>query len=259
MKHNGVVPNEVAFVCILKSCASQNAVSKGMMMHLDAIKQGFDCDECVGNILIDMYAKCGSLNDACVIFERQPYRTVVTWSSLIIGHVDNGQGEEALSLFHRMGQEGICGNEITYMCILKACSNVGLFHCIRVCTHIISKNLDSSPSIGNTLIGMFSNCGDLVMASEVFHKMTVHDAVTWNAKIGGYAEHGYYELANSFFERMIYEENLKPDHITFVNMLTACSHSGLIPESCYYFKLINQFCLVPTIEHYVCLFDGYQS
>ena len=84
--------------------------------------------------------------------------------------------------------------------------------------------------------------------------MAVHDAVTWNAKIGVYAEHGYYELANCFFERMIYEENLKPDHITFVNMLAACSHSGLLEKGQIYFESMNsKYGLVPTLEHHTCM------
>jgi pentatricopeptide repeat protein len=255
MGQNDLAPNEVAFVSILTCCASKGAVSEGMMMHLDAIKQGFDGDECVGNILVDMYTKGRSLNEACVIFDQMPYRTVVTWSSLIGGHVDYGQSEEAFSLLHRMGQEGACGNEITYICILKACSNLSCFHCKQLHTHIITKDLDTVPSIGNTLIGMYSSCGDLTMASEVFHKMKVLDAVTWNAIIGGYAEHGDYKSAMVHFESMVFKEHLKPDHITFVNILTACSHAGLLHESCYYFNLSNRFRLVPTIEHCLCLFD----
>lgn len=190
-----------------------------------------------------------------MLFDELSGKTVISWSSVLAGLTEHGNGKKALHFFYTM-EEGIHPNEITYICILKACASLAaLDHGKQIHADIVRRKMDSALSIGNTLIDMYCKCGCPEIANDVFRKLNVRDVVSWNAIIGGYADHGYNELAQCNFERMLCE-GVKPDGITFVNLLTACSHAGLVSESYYYYNLmIKGYCLMSTVEHDVCMVD----
>ncbi|KAH7435669.1 hypothetical protein KP509_06G074600 [Ceratopteris richardii] len=256
MKRHGVAPNEITFVCILKACASQAAFERGMQVHIDLTKQGFSLDKHIGNCLLDFYSKCDRLDEACKIFDDLPERTVISWSCLIAALADNGHEESVLELFHRMEQDNVQPNEITYACVLKACSTLAaLDHGRRIHEGLLRERMDPALVISNTLITMYSKCGCLDIAFDVFKKIIVRDAISWNAIIGAFADHGWHESAqHSFF--MMQNEGIQPDGVTFVCLLTACSHVGLVSESFYFYNLmISCYGVKPTVEHHACMVD----
>ncbi|CAM6051450.1 unnamed protein product, partial [Sphagnum compactum] len=208
----------------------------------------------VGNSLIDMYAKCGSIEDAKRVFNKLPSRDVVSWNVMIFGHVKYGQGQKALELFRQMQEEGVQPTPLTLVGVLNACASVvALEEGRRTHDWVIKSGWDSNVFVGNSLIDMYAKCGSLVDALKVFNKMPSRDVVTWNAMIGGYAIHGHGKEALKQFEQMR-EEGVQPDDTTFVCLLSACSHSGLVDEGLrFYSSMIYR--TPAKLEHYTCMVD----
>ena len=160
----------------------------------------------VVNALIDMYAKCGSLKDACSVFEKLPKPGIVTWSAMIAEYVQHGERQEALQLYQGMLQQGMERDNVTLSSILKACSSLAaLDQGKMVHTHFIESGLEADIFVENTLIDMYAKCGSLEDVHTLFGKLIDRDVVTWSAMISGYAQHGHSQQALQLFEQMQYE------------------------------------------------------
>jgi pentatricopeptide repeat protein len=223
MQHEGVQPNSVTFVGVLNACASVVALEEGRRAHEQIIQSGWDSDVCVGNSLVDMYAKCGSIEDAWRVFNKMPSRDVVTWTTMMLGHLKCGQGQEALELFQQMQKEGVQPNSVTFVGALNACASVAALEEGR-CAHewILQSEWHSNIFVGNSLVDMYGKCGSMEDAQRVFNNMPLHDVVSWNAILGGCAMHGHGKEALRHFELMC-EEGVKPNDITFVCLLSAAA------------------------------------
>ncbi|MCO5573571.1 hypothetical protein L7F22_027343 [Adiantum nelumboides] len=126
MRHAGVAPNAVTYACTLKACGSLKRIKLGEELHREVEQEGIlQSNQYVGNALVDMYAKCGMLAKARSVFAKLASRNRVSWNALIAGHVEQERGEEALSCFEQMQQQGIPPDVITYTCVLKACASIG--------------------------------------------------------------------------------------------------------------------------------------
>lgn len=230
MKQSKVEPNEHIFVAVLKACSSIASLEEGKQIHAHIIERKSELDIFVGNTLIDMYAKCGSFTDARRVFDNLPNRTVASWSAMIAGYAQHEQGEQAFRLFHEMRQEGMQPNDITFVCILKACCNINdLDQGKLIHSHIEDSNLVSDLLIGNTLIHMYAKCGSLEDAHKVFDQLSVKGIVTWNTMITGYAQQGYGQQALQLFQQMK-EEGVDPNHFTFACILNACSNIAALEQ-----------------------------
>ncbi len=220
---------------VLNACASVVALEGGRFAHEQIIERGWDSDIFVGSSLVDMYAKCGSMEDASSVFNKLPSRNVVTWTAMILGHVKCGKGQKALELFQQMQQEGVQPNSVTFVGVLNACASVVALEEGR-CAHeqIIERGWDSDVFVGSSLVDMYAKCATMEDAWRVFRKMPSRNVVSWNAIPGGCAMHGHGKEALKHFEQTC-EEGVQPDDITFVCLLSACSHAGLVDEGmcCY--------------------------
>jgi pentatricopeptide repeat protein len=253
MQQEGVQPNSVTFLGVLNACASVIALEEGRCVHQQIIQSGLESDVFVGSSLVDMYAKCGSIEDARRVFNKMPSRNVVTWSAMILGHVKCGQGQKALELFRQMQHEGVQPNSVTFVGVLNACASIIALDEGR-CVHLQS-GLESNVFVGNSLIDMYAKCGSLEDAWIVFNKMPSRDVISWNAMIGGCAMHGHGREALRHFEQMC-DEGVQPDDITFVCVLSACSHAGLVDEGmCLYASMIRDYMIPAKLEHYTCMVD----
>ncbi len=251
MQQEGVQPNSVTFVGVLNACASVLALEDGRCAHKQIIESGWDSDIFVGSSLVDMYAKCGSMEDAWNVFKNMPSQDVVTWTTMILGHVKCGQGQKALELFRQMQRENVRPNSVTFVGVLNACASIVALEEGR-CVHqqIIESGWDLNVFVGNSLVDMYAKCGSMEDAQTVFNKMPSHDVISWNAILGGCAMHGHGNEALKLFEQMC-EEGVKPDDITFVCLLSACSHAGLVDEGmCCYASMITVYMISPKSEHY---------
>lgn len=219
-----------------------------------------DCDEfdlVPHNSMVIGLAKKGLVDESRRLFDEMPSRNSVTWSAMISGYMRNGKDSEALRLFRRMQCEGIEPNVQTMVSLLGACASLGALEQGEwVCAYIKKKRYEPNSILTTAAIDMYCKCGNLAKARQVFENSSVKGLSTWNAMISGLAIHGQGSEAIRMFSRLESLANLRPDHVSFISILTACSHSGLVNEARYYFKLMSEaYGIEPGIEHYGCLVD----
>ncbi|CAM6003174.1 unnamed protein product [Sphagnum balticum] len=256
MQQEGVQPDAVTFVGVLNACASLMALEEGRSVHQQMIQCGCHLDAFVGSSLVDMYAKCGSMEEASRVFNKLPSRAVVCWTAMIFGHVKYGEGHKALDLFHQMQEEGVQPDAVTFAGVLNACASImALEEGRRAHERIIQSRCESHVFVTNSLVDMYVKCGSMEDACRVFNTMPSHDVVSWNALLGGFAMHGQGKEALVHFERMC-EEGVHPDDITFVCLLSTCSHSGFVDEGlCFYALMTTVYRIPAKLEHYTCMVD----
>jgi len=256
MQQEGLQPDSFTFVAVLNACASIVAIEEGRSAHEQIIQGGWDSNVFVANCLVDMYAKCGSMEDAHRVFNKMASRDVVTWNAMLLGHVTCGEGQKALELFRKMQQEGVQPDSFTFVAVLNACASVIAIEEGRSAhEQIIQSGWDSHVKVGNCLVDMYAKCGSMEDAWTVFNKMASRDVVSWSAILGGCAMHGHGKEALKHFEQMC-EEGVQPDDITFVCLLSACSHAGLVDEGmrCYA-SMSTVYRISAKLEHYTCMID----
>lgn len=258
MREEGVSPNSVTFVSSLKACGTVKDGKKGQHIHSDIDREGLlKNDLAAGNALVDMYAKCGSLTQAQEVFDRLPIRDVITWNALIAGYVNREKSKDALKLYDKMQAEGVMPDALTFSSCLKACSNIGAtekggeLHALIARDRLLKADLIT----GNALVDFYVKCGLLRQSQEVFDKLLFRDVVSWNTLMSGYVQSGHDEQVFLLYERMR-EGGERPDLATFLSVLNACSHAGLIDKAEVFFDIMTiDYGLNPTLEHYTCIID----
>eukprot|EP01018_Ginkgo_biloba_P019743 Gb_26052 [translate_table: standard] len=259
MLQEGIKISPFTFASVLSACTILENMERGKQIHANLIKTEFEPDVYVASALVDMYAKCGSLKDAHNVFDRidrTNKQNEVLWTALITGYAQHGLGKEALELFQKMQWAGIKPNQFTFANVLRACASiVALERGKQAHAHVIKTGFELDVFVGSTLVDMYAKCGCIVNAQEVFDKMSKRNIVSWNAMITGYAQHGLGKEALQLFEQM-QGLAVKPDHITLVGVLSACSHAGLVNEGRHYFNSMSQTHGITTrLEHCVCMVD----
>ncbi|KAF5457125.1 hypothetical protein F2P56_021255 [Juglans regia] len=209
------------------------------------------------NVMITGYVKQGEMESARKLFNKVPKRDVVTWNAMIAGYVLCGLNEQALEMFEEMGSVGERPDEVTILSLLSACADLGnldagqKIHCnlLEICSG------DLSILLGNALIDMYAKCGNIERALDVFRGMRDRDVSTWNSVIGGLAFHGHAKESIDLFIKMR-RLKVRPNEITFVGVLVACSHAGKVEEGRGYFNLMkNEYKIEPNIRHCGCMVD----
>eukprot|EP01018_Ginkgo_biloba_P039326 Gb_30732 [translate_table: standard] len=256
MQTTGMKLDHFTFASMLSACASLPDLPQGKQVHAHAIRTGYESNVFVGTALVDMYCKCGRTNSAWKLFENMPKRNLVSWNTMSAGFVQNGHGEEALEFFCQMLSSGVEQDQFTFATVLSACASIAAMQQGKqVHTHTIISGFHSHVSVGNALITMYAKSGSIEDACHVFNKMPEWDVVSWTAVIAGYAQHGYGHEALQLFEQMQHA-GMKPDQITYIGILSACSHAGLVDEGRLYFDSMYQnHCITPNADHYACMID----
>eukprot|EP00250_Pteridium_aquilinum_P011424 c2005_g1_i1 orf=2-1228(+) len=218
---DGLVPDKVAFVTVLRACAISENAQAGNQVHALLLEMFFEIDTFVGDTLVDMHAKCGSMQDAQKVFDNLPTMTVVSRNALLAGYVKQELTEEVFILFQRMQHESFNANEITFISILSACVTArDLKRGMAVHDYAVQTGMELSLMVGNALASMYANCGSILHAQVVFERMRQRDLVSWNLMISGLAKHKHAKEALSLFQRMG-ASGVKPDEVTFVGALNA--------------------------------------
>ncbi|KAJ7527666.1 hypothetical protein O6H91_16G065300 [Diphasiastrum complanatum] len=256
MKQEGMQPNNVTFVFLLKACANLAALEQGKQLHSEIRKRGFQSDVVVGSTLVDMYAKCGCTEDARELFDNMSERDVVSWTAMIAGYAQNGLGKEALALYEQMKQEGMQPNNVTFVLLLNACASLAaLEQGKQLHSEIIKRGFQSDVVVGSALVDMYAKCGCTDDARELFDNMSERNVVSWTAMIAGYAQNGPAQEVLALFEQM-QREGTKPNEVTYISVLSACAHSGLVDQGRYVFdSMCKNHGVTPTREHYACMVD----
>ncbi|KAF8037365.1 hypothetical protein BT93_B0315 [Corymbia citriodora subsp. variegata] len=256
MQRVGVRPDSFTFAPVLKSVARLCLREMGRSVHAYAAKANFDGDVYVGTSLVNFYGGCLLIGDAHQVFDEMGERNSVSWNALITGYTHNRKFAEALDLFREMQADGVEPTEVTMVGVLSACAHLGALSLGKwIHEYIDCHGLSLNEFLGTSLVDMYAKCGAVMEMEKAFVAMRIKNVYTWNALISGFAMNGRGEAALQAFSRMMME-NLKPDGVTFLGILCACCHEGLVDEGKRYFRIMkDEFGLCPGIEHYGCMVD----
>ncbi|KAL2534959.1 Pentatricopeptide repeat-containing protein [Abeliophyllum distichum] len=254
----GIIPNRFTLTGVLSALALAGDVYNGRLIHAFVIKVGYGTGIAVSNALIDMYGKCRLEIDASNIFEDIVDKDIYSWNSIISVHEQCGGHERTLSLFKRMLHAGVWPDLVSVTAALPACSNLAaLMHGREIHGYMTMNGLGKHGGtyIDNAVMDMYAKCGCMREAHSVFDTMRCRDVASWNIMVMGYGMHGFGNKALDLFFRMC-EAGLKPDEVSFVGVLSACSHAGFVKEGRELLAQMQpQYGVVPTIEHYSCVID----
>ena len=254
MQYLGIESDSNSLVSVISSCSQLGVTHLAQSIHCYMIKNLMDENVSVNNSLIDMYGKSGNLIIARRIFCRVP-RDIVTWNTLISSYNHCGDFVEALSLYDKMVLEDLKPNSATLVTVLSACSHLAsLEEGEKVHNYINKGNLEFNLSIATALIDMYAKCGQLDKSREIFNSMHERDVITWNVIISGYGMHGDARSAIEIFQQME-ESSSKPNGLTFLAVLSACAHAGLVKEGKYLFAKMQEYSVTPHLKHYACMVD----
>ncbi|KAL2664888.1 hypothetical protein GLYMA_02G223800v4 [Glycine max] len=284
MLSSGNEPDETTWVTVLSSCSSLGdpCLAESIVRKLD--RMNFRSNYFVKTALLDMHAKCGNLEVAQKIFEqlgvyknsvtwnamisayarvgdlslardlfnKMPERNTVSWNSMIAGYAQNGESLKAIQLFKEMiSSKDSKPDEVTMVSVFSACGHLGRLGLGNWAVSILHENhIKLSISGYNSLIFMYLRCGSMEDARITFQEMATKDLVSYNTLISGLAAHGHGTESIKLMSKMK-EDGIGPDRITYIGVLTACSHAGLLEEGWKVFESIK----VPDVDHYACMID----
>lgn len=256
MWQEAVMPEKVTFLSMLDACDSQAALAQGKQIHICIIHGGLMLDIVVATALVDMYGKCDDIEEARSVFDKLPRRDVVAWNAMIAVYAQHGYGKDSLQLFEQMQQQGVMPSKVTFVSILDACaSQAAVAKGKHVHKLILQRGFLTNIVVATALINMYGKCGSILNARMVFNEMPERDVVSWNVMIAVYARHGLGKKAVQLYHLMR-RDVILPDKVTFVNLLTACSHAGLVDEGRHFFHSMSRDYGIPLVEeHYDCMID----
>ncbi|PSR93353.1 Pentatricopeptide repeat-containing protein [Actinidia chinensis var. chinensis] len=248
MDEEGVEPDRFTFPRVLKACSGIGLIRIGEEVHRHIVRYGFWYDGFVLNGLVDMYAKCGDIVKSRRVFDKIAVRDLVSWNSMLTGYVHRGLLAEALGIFRQMIQEGCEPDSVSISTILTGVASLKLGSQVHGWT--LKKGFEWGLSVANSLIVLYSNHGKLDRARWVFDKMPERDVVSWNSIISAHCND---PKALLYFSRMETFGTL-PDSVTFVSLLSACAHLGLVKDGERLFLLMRErYGISPVMEHYACM------
>ncbi|XP_031481142.1 pentatricopeptide repeat-containing protein At3g24000, mitochondrial-like [Nymphaea colorata] len=249
-------PDPYTLTGLLSSCSMSKSLAEGSQLHAHSIKIGLDSNVSVGNALLDLYSKCGSVDDASRAFQCIDVPNSISWAAIISAFVHNGGEESAVLYFREMHRIFKNFDEFSCSSVLKASASCAVLEQGKqIHVHVVKSGLESSLYVGSALIDMYSKCGRLEDAYRVFKIMPEKNVVSLNSMIMCFAQHGHSEQALYLFEEM-QKLGILPTSITFIGVLFACSHAGLVEKGREYFDMVvSNHRISPTIEHYTCMVD----
>ncbi|XP_043705590.1 pentatricopeptide repeat-containing protein DOT4, chloroplastic-like [Telopea speciosissima] len=258
MLQSEVLPDSITMVMLFQSCGVFGSLKQGSMLHCHCLSRGFDSHITVGNAIIDMYMRFGGVTTSVVLFNIMPSKNVITWNTMLCGYVKNGLSTLALKLFHQMQLENHPKvDPVTMISIIQASTTISAGQGAEMMHGFALKiGFDSDTMVGNSLVDAYAKNGFIVNARSLFEQMgRSRDQSSWNTMIAGCGVNGQGEEACSLLFQME-EDGFKPNPITFISLLSSCSHSGLVKEGCSYFYLMmTKYGIQPSLEHWTCIID----
>lgn len=254
MLQGSVTPNCFTFAGVLKACANLPDFGFGEQLHGQTIKLGLSAIDCVGNALVNMYARSGRMECARKCFDILFEKNLVSCSADVGASVKNLNSEDALN--SEIEYTGIGASSFAYASLLSGAACVGsIGKGEQIHALVVKLGFGTDLCVNNALISMYSKCGNKEAALQVFNGMEDHNVITWTSIINGFAKHGFATKALELFHEML-ETGVKPNDVTYIAVLSACSHVGLIDEAWKHFtSMRNNHGIVPRMEHYACMVD----
>ncbi|PNY12249.1 pentatricopeptide repeat-containing protein at3g01580-like protein [Trifolium pratense] len=224
-------PDNYSVSIVLKSCAGLRKVLLGKMIHGFLMKVRIDGDMFVGSALIDLYTKCGLMNDAVKVFMEYPKPDVVLWTSIVSGYEQSGSPELALAFFSRMVvSEKVNPDPVTLVSVVSACAQLSDFKVGRsVHGFVKRKGLDTKLCLANSLLNLYGKTGSIKNAANLFREMPDKDIISWSSMVACYADNGAETNALDLFNEML-DKRIKPNWVTVVSALRACAYTSNLEE-----------------------------
>ncbi|GAV72691.1 PPR domain-containing protein/PPR_2 domain-containing protein/PPR_3 domain-containing protein/DYW_deaminase domain-containing protein [Cephalotus follicularis] len=256
MLNKGIQSDNIGLSSAISACAGIQALDQGRQIHAQSFVSGLCNDLSIGNALVSLYSRSGRREEAYLAFEKIDSKDSISWNGLISGFTQSGLCEEALQVFAQMNRAGVEPNLFTFGSAVSAAANIAsIKQGKQMHSLIIKTGYDAEAEISNVLITLYAKCGSINDARREFSDMPEKTEVSWNAMITGYSQHGCGLEALNLFEKMK-QIGVMPNHVTFVGVLSACSHVGLVNEGLGYFEsMTKEHGLVPKPEHYACVVD----
>lgn len=281
-----VQPDEATVVSTLSACTALKHLDLGREIH-EYVSTQLGFTMIIGNALLDMYAKCGCLdiargifdamqeknvicwtsmvsayvNSGCLdeareLFERSPVKDLVLWTTIINGYVQFKKVDEAMILFRYMQNDRVKPDKYTLVALLTGCAQLGSLEQGQWLHAYLEENgIPIDAVVGTALIEMYAKCGCLDKSLHIFYQLNQKDTALWTSVISALAMNGNSSMALQLFSEMI-RVGIRPDDITFIGVLNACSHGGLVEEGRRHFDSMTEvYQIEPKLEHYGCLID----
>ncbi|CAL5323170.1 unnamed protein product [Camellia sinensis] len=230
-----VVPSHLTFSSLLKACGNLSDPAAGEQIYTNAVKHGLPSVNCVGNSLISMYARPGRMEDARKAFDILFEKNLVSYSTI---------------------DTGIEVDAFTYASLLSGAASIGAVgKGEQIHAQLIKAGFKSNQCISNALISMYSKCGNIEAALQAFTDIEDHTVISWTSIVMGLAKHGFATGALKMFQEML-KTGIKPNEVTYVAVLSGCSHVGMINEGWKHFNaMYEEHGISPRMEHYACMVD----
>lgn len=257
LKKEGEITNYITMVHLLGACTAPVDLLKcGMPLHAHTILTGLESDDYVKNSLITMYANCNDLYSSNYIFSGLVTKNSATWNSMLAANARHGHGEEALELFVKMGRFGVYPDQFSFSAAFAACAALAILgEGQQLHSFAIKLGFDSYLYVINTGMDMYGKCGEISDVLKLIPEPNTRARESWNILISAFSRQGSFKEAREAFHEML-NMGLKPNHVTFVSLLSACSHGGLVDEGLAHFSsMTTEFGIPVGIEHCVCIVD----
>ncbi|KAK9274427.1 hypothetical protein L1049_019242 [Liquidambar formosana] len=254
MQNHGEFPNSVTFTNVLPACARVGLLRPGKEIHAKSIHMGSTFELFVSNALTDVYAKCGCLNLARNVFNIS-LRDEVSYNTLIMGYSQTCDCAESLNLFSEMGLVGLKHDTVSFVGVLSACANLAAIKQGKeIHGFLVRKLFHTHLFVANSLLDLYTKCGCIDYSRKIFNRIPNKDVASWNTMILGYGMLGELEIAIDLFEAMR-EDGIDYDSVSYIAVLSACSHGGLVEKGWKYFDDMQARNIKPTQMHYACMVD----
>lgn len=254
----GGKPDSITFCAFLNACSDASYLETGKQLHGFIIQNGFEADVPVANGLIDFYGKCRQERSSEMVFDRMFQRNNVSWCSMVTAYVQNHEEEKACAVFLQAIEEGIEPSDFMVSSVLSACAGLS-GHELGRSVHALAVKacVEGNVFVGSAIVDMYGKCGNINEAEQAFHDMPERNLITWNAMIGGYAHQGHADMALALFEEMTSGSNeVEPNYVTLVCVLSACSRAGAVKMGMEIFESMRaRYGIIPGAEHYACVVD----
>lgn len=257
MQNQGFIVDAVTVIAILSAASNLRSEAIGKQTHAYLTRNGIEFQG-LDSYLIDMYAKSGLIRKSQLVFEESDElsRDQATWNSMVSSNTQNGLIEEAFIVFRQMIARNVLPNAVTMASILPACSQIGSIALGKQLHGFATRlSLDQNVYVGTALVDMYSKLGAIASAENVFALTPNKGAVTYTSMILGYGQHGMGNVALTLFDEM-QSSGIRPDAVTFIAVLSACSYAGLVDEGLKILESMEiEYGIEPSVEHYACVVD----
>ncbi|MCO5579349.1 hypothetical protein L7F22_033204 [Adiantum nelumboides] len=271
MQQEGAAPDKFTYVCAFTACTGKGDLHCNMQMHARIVKSGIESDMAIGTAMINMYGKCGRVNDAKSNFEKMSEQDVISWNVILSIYAEHDQTKQALQLFSHMHQQSFLPTHVTFLTMLDVCAvRSDLTEGKRIHVHILAGGIEVDIMVENALVKMYGKCC-LQHAVVVIQLMHLRNVVTWTTMIASCVHHGQMELAFHSYDQMC-QEGVLPDKVTFLEVLAACINSNWlfkgerlfacltgVADEMIMTEIVNMYGRCGSVEYARKLFDSISS